>query len=121
MVPSRVPIAHAEIVALALAGQRLDSHDLRAAGPTELMTSCEPCAMCLGALPWSGIARVVCAARDEDARAVGFDEGDKPGDWAASLRSRGIEVTTDVRRGEGAEVLRTYARLGGLIYNGTTG
>jgi tRNA(Arg) A34 adenosine deaminase TadA len=121
VVPTRTPVAHAEIVALAFAGQRLGSHDLGASGPTELVTSCEPCAMCLGALPWSGVTRVVSAARDEDARAVGFDEGDKPGDWATSLRARGIEVVEDVRRAEAAEVLRTYQRLGGLIYNGRTG
>jgi tRNA(Arg) A34 adenosine deaminase TadA len=77
--------------------------------------------MCLGALPWSGVARVVTAARDEDARAVGFDEGDKPAGWTASLQVRGIEVVGDVRRAEAAEVLRAYQRLGGLIYNGRTG
>jgi tRNA(Arg) A34 adenosine deaminase TadA len=121
VVPTRAPVAHAEIVALAFAGQRLESHDLRVAGPTELVASCEPCAMCLGALPWSGVARVVAAARDEDARAVGFDEGDKPAGWATSLRARGIEVVEGVRREEAAEVLRAYQRLGGLIYNGRTG
>jgi tRNA(Arg) A34 adenosine deaminase TadA len=120
VVPSRASIAHAEIIALALAGQRLDHHHLRSDGPTELVTSCEPCAMCLGALAWSGVASVVTGARDEDARAVGFDEGDKPGDWQSSLRARGIDVTTDVRREDAAAVLQDYVRRGGPIYNGIT-
>ncbi len=121
VVPTHVPVAHAEIVALALAGSRLGSHDLRIAGPTELVTSCEPCAMCLGAVPWSGVAAVVAGARDEDARSVGFDEGDKPSGWAEALRRRGIEVLVDVRREEATEVLRAYVLAGGLVYNGTTG
>jgi tRNA(Arg) A34 adenosine deaminase TadA len=113
------PVAHAEIVALGLAGQRLSHHDLGAAGAVELVTSCEPCAMCLGALPWSGLARVVCGARDADARAVGFDEGDKPADWVEALQARGIEVLVDVEREAAAALLRDYVARGGLVYNGT--
>jgi len=115
---TRAPVAHAEIVAIALAGSRLGTHDLAQAGPIELVTSCEPCAMCMGALPWAGVSRVVCGARDEDARAVGFDEGDKHPDWPDRLRARGIEVVRDVGREEAAEILRRYADAGGVIYNG---
>ena len=115
---TRAPVAHAEIVAIALAGSRLGTHDLAQAGPIELVTSCEPCAMCMGALPWAGVSRVVCGARDEDARAVGFDEGDKHPDWPDRLRARGIEVVRDVSREEAAEILRRYADGGGVIYNG---
>ena len=115
---TRAPVAHAEIVAIALAGTRLGTHDLGRAGAIELVTSCEPCAMCMGALPWAGVSRVVCGARDEDARAVGFDEGDKRSDWPDLLRARGIEVVRDVRRDQAAEILRRYAEGGGVIYNG---
>lgn len=115
---SRAPIAHAEVVAIALAGAGLGTHDLARAGPLELVTSCEPCAMCMGAVQWSGVSRVVCGARDEDARAIGFDEGDKHPDWPARLRARGIEVVRDVRREQAAEILRRYAVGGGVIYNG---
>ena len=117
---TQAPIAHAEIVAIALAGRRLGTYDLGRARPIELVTSCEPCAMCLGALPWAGVRRMVCGARDEDARAVGFDEGDKRHDWPERLQQRGIEVVRDVRRGEAAEILRRYAQSGGVIYNGMT-
>jgi hypothetical protein len=64
------------------------------------------------------VERLICGARDEDARAIGFDEGDKPPDWTQRLRARGIEVITDLRREEAAEVLASYARAGGVIYNG---
>jgi tRNA(Arg) A34 adenosine deaminase TadA len=121
VVPWHCSIAHAEMVALVLAQQRLATHDLGQAGlPVfELVTSTEPCAMCLGALPWSGIGRLVCGAREADARAVGFDEGDKPSDWIGALRRRGIVTTRDVLRDEASAVLRDYVRIGGTIYNGT--
>ncbi len=112
-------ILHAEMVALMLGQQALGSFDLGNADTPacELVTSTEPCAMCLGALPWSGVRRLVCAARGEDAEAIGFDEGAKPADWAGELGRRGIAVVRDCCRDEAAAVLREYAGAGGLIYN----
>ena len=121
VVAASAPIAHAEIVAIAMAGQRLGTWDLASAGGFELVTSTEPCAMCLGAVPWSGVRRLVCGARDEDARAVGFDEGYKPADWVERLGDVGIEVHRDVHREGAADVLRSYATAGGSIYNGGEG
>lgn len=118
VVPSSIPIAHAEIVAIAAAGQRLGTWDIGSVGPHALVTTTEPCAMCLGAVPWSGVDHLVCGARDEDARNVGFDEGRKPDDWITHLESIGIAVTRDVRRAEAARVLEVYASRGGPIYNG---
>ena len=114
-------VAHAEIVALMQAQAALGGFDLGGAGmpKCELVTSTAPCAMCLGAVPWSGVRAVVCGARDEDARAVGFDEGSKRADWARELEVRGIEVVQDVLREEAAAVLRGYADRGGIVYNGS--
>lgn len=116
VVASRASIAHAEIVALALAQASLGTHDL-GAFDLELISSAEPCAMCLGAIQWAGVRAVSVSARDSDVRAIGFDEGDKPTDWVASLRRLGIEVAADVLRAEGRQVLRAYAEGGGSIYN----
>jgi len=117
--PAQCSILHAEIVALILAQRRMGTFDLGAPGlpAMELVSSAEPCAMCLGAIPWSGARRLVCGARDEDARAIGFDEGHKPPDWVAGLESRGIVVVRDVLRKEAAAVLRRYKEIGGVIYN----
>ncbi len=117
VVPSAVAVAHAEIIAIALAGRVRGTFDLGADGPTELYASTEPCAMCFGSVPWSGVSTLVCAARDEDARAVGFDEGPKLDDWRSALQSRGIEVVCDVQRDAAKSVLDRYAEGGGLIYN----
>jgi len=83
----------------------------------ELVTSTAPCAMCLGAIPWSGVRRVICGARDEDVRSIGFDEGTKPQNWVLSLETRGITVIQDVLREEARKVLSQYRELGGVIYN----
>lgn len=114
----KLSIAHAEIVAITNAQAALDTHDLRQAhhGKYELITSCEPCAMCFGALFWCGLSRLVCCARSEDALAIGFDEGDKPTEWAEALRKRGIEVVRDVLRPQAIAALQAYHRELGTLY-----
>lgn len=116
VVSAHAAFAHAEMLAIAIAGQALESFNLGIRA-TELVTSTAPCAMCLGAVPWSGVRRLVCGAREEDARRIGFDEGDKPTNWIGRLRTRGIEVVEDVSRAEATAVLKDYARRGGTIYN----
>jgi tRNA(Arg) A34 adenosine deaminase TadA len=119
VVPAFNPTAHAEIVAMAIAGSRLGRFDLGDGGanPSVLATSVEPCAMCLGATPWSGVSSLLVGARDVDARAIGFDEGTKPADWVGVLTSRGISVALDVQREGAVAVLNTYLTLGRQIYN----
>ncbi|HTY99350.1 MAG TPA: nucleoside deaminase [Rhodocyclaceae bacterium] len=119
VVMSRCSSAHAEVVALSLAQQRLANFDLAASGlpDHQLISSAEPCAMCVGAVLWSGVKSLVYGAREEDVRAIGFDEGPKHPHWADALRASGIQVTADVRRRECATVLRDYAAAGGPIYN----
>ena len=113
-------VMHAEIVAIILAQQKFNTFDLGAEGlpEYELVSSTEPCAMCLGAIPWSGIASLICGARDEDARNIGFDEGDKPDKWWEYFKSRNIQVTRDVLRHEATAVMQSYIDQGGIIYNG---
>jgi len=111
--------SHAEMVALANAQKELENFDLGAPGfpEHELVTSCEPCAMCYGAIPWSGVRKLVCGARCEDAEAIGFDEGPKPRMWARALEARGISVAQNVCRKEAVSVLQEYKKRGGMIYN----
>ena len=116
-------VLHAEMVAIMIAQRMLEYFDLGGPGapPYELVTSTEPCTMCLGATVWSGVRRLACGARDEDAGEIGFDEGPKPPEWARTLEARGIEVRRDVLRDEAASVLREYAREGGELYNARQG
>ena len=113
-------VAHAEIVALSAAQGSIADWNLAKAGAVQLVTSCQPCAMCFGAVPWSGVSSLAWGARKQDAEAAGFDEGDKPEDWEDSLRRRGIDVFSAVLRKEAAAVLEHYSRTDGTIYHPRT-
>jgi tRNA(Arg) A34 adenosine deaminase TadA len=108
--------AHAEIIALSLAQRTEGDWNLSLRRHLTLFTTCEPCAMCNGAVPWSGVSTLVIGARREDAEAAGFDEGDKPADWADALESRGISVRMDVLRAEAVTLFEQYRQAGGEIY-----
>lgn len=120
VVPQNNSALHAEVVALMTAEARVGSYTLGAPGMPrhELVTSCEPCAMCLGATLWSGVARLVTGAAREDARRLGFEEGPLGPDAYRYLEERGIEVVRDVLRDEARRVLALYRERGGVIYNG---
>ena len=110
-------VLHAEIVAIMIVQKMLGTYDLGSCGEYELVTSCQPCAMCMGAIPWSGVKKVVCGARDEDARAIGFDEGCKPDHWQKRWQKRGIETIEDILRADCKQVLIDYGQNKGTIYN----
>ena len=71
VVPARQSWAHAEMTAFAHAQNKLGSVLLAGC---MLVTSCEPCAMCCGATPWSGVERMIYGATKEMAESVGFDD-----------------------------------------------
>jgi tRNA(Arg) A34 adenosine deaminase TadA len=112
-------ILHAETLAIMLAQARLGTYALGAAGEESyvLVTSCEPCAMCLGATLWSGVRGLVSGASREDATAVGFDEGPVFAESWAYLERRGVRTARGVLRDEAAAVLELYRASGGAIYN----
>ena len=121
---SRCSVAHAEVIAIGIAQQILGHFDLgaRALPPLELVSSTEPCLQCFGVVVSSGLRRLACGARTEDAEAIGFDEGGKPADWPDQLAGRGLTVAREVLRAEAAEVLAEYRRRGLPIYHvGRTG
>ena len=89
VVESFDPTAHAEIVAIRNAGQRLARFDL--AGSV-LYSSCEPCPMCLTAAYWARIARVVFANDRRDAAAVGFDDEALYREMALPLERRALTM-----------------------------
>jgi len=120
VVPLNNCVLHAEIVALMMAQARLGTWTLGGADVPEheLFTSCEPCAMCLGAVPWSGVRRVVWAATREDAGRLQFDEGPVFTASYRYLEARGLRFEQGPLRDEARAILQQYAARGGEIYNG---
>ena len=112
-------VLHAETLAIMLAQARLGTYALGSAGSDSyvLVTSCEPCAMCLGATLWSGVRGLVCGATMEDATALGFDEGPVFQESWAYLERRGVQAARGVLRDEAVAVLELYRATGGAIYN----
>lgn len=111
---------HGEMVAFMMAQRRVGSFTLNAPElpAHELVTSCEPCAMCLGATLWSGVRRLVFGATREDAARLRFDEGPVFPESYRYLEQRGIEIVRSVLREEAAAVLERYQAKSGTIYNG---
>ncbi|HUF65160.1 MAG TPA: nucleoside deaminase [Gemmatimonadaceae bacterium] len=108
---------HAETVALMFAQREAGSWSLRSP-EHDLFTSCEPCAMCLGAVLWSGVTRLVSGAAREDAMEIGFDEGPVFDASYEYLASRGVSCHAGVLRDEARAVLQDYRSRGAPIYNG---
>lgn len=65
------PTAHAEVCAIRNACRELNSFDLT--GFT-LVSSCEPCPLCLAASMWARVGGIFYAADRTDAAAAGFDD-----------------------------------------------
>ncbi|MFJ4650850.1 nucleoside deaminase [Nocardia sp. NPDC088792] len=65
------PTAHAEVNAMRDACQQLGTFSLEGC---ILITSCEPCPMCLSSALWARVDRIVFAADRHDAAVAGFDD-----------------------------------------------
>jgi len=95
------PTAHAEIVAIRAAAEKLG--DWRLDGCT-LVVTLEPCAMCAGAIAQSRIGHLVFGAWDEKAGAVG-SVWDVIRDPRALVK---VEVTSGIRSEECAALLKEF-------------
>lgn len=113
VVPAHQSWAHAEMTAYARAQHRLQTHNLKGC---VLATSCEPCAMCYGATPWSGVEQLLYAATKADAERAGFDEGDKGEDWVAALQKRNIEVRGPLLSDLAQAPFTLYSQNAGQMY-----
>ncbi|MEU8486796.1 MULTISPECIES: nucleoside deaminase [unclassified Streptomyces] len=65
------PTAHGEVSAIRAACQKLGTFSLEGC---VLVTSCEPCPMCLSSALWARVDRIIFAADRDDAAVAGFDD-----------------------------------------------
>lgn len=99
------PTAHAEIVAIRAACQKLRTFDLKGC---DIYASCEPCPMCLGAVYWARLARVYFAALASDAADAGFDDSFIYHEIAQPLAQRNIPMLPMMRE-QAFEAFRAWA------------
>jgi tRNA(Arg) A34 adenosine deaminase TadA len=92
------PTAHAEVVAIRAACQRLQTFRLEGC---LLVASCEPCPLCLSAALWARMDRVIFGADRNDAADAGFDDRafyevftSPPEDWPLTVVQLGDEGWT---------------------------
>lgn len=98
------PTAHAEMVAIRAACQKLGTFDLKGC---EMYVSCEPCPMCLGAIYWARIERVYFAGLAADASDAGFDDSFIYGELARPRNERKIPMVP-LMRDQALEAFRIW-------------
>jgi len=120
VIPSNVSSAHAEIVALSVAQQLLNRWDLGSSTmpALQLVVNWRPCAMCYGAIIWSGIRSLVIAGSDDACEQItGFDEGPIHPDWRNELAKRGIALQDGVLYDQAVAVFRNFRDSCDVVYN----
>lgn len=120
VVPSNCSSAHAEIMALSIAQKKLETFDLGSPGmPShELVVNWRPCAMCYGAVMWSGVRSLVIAGSGKELEEItGFDEGPLHSDWKEELKKRKINVIDNILREEACKAFHTFTESNGFVYN----
>jgi len=101
------PTAHAEVLAIRLACQKLGTFELK---ECELYTSCEPCPMCLGAIHWARLSRVYFGNLAADAAHIGFDDSAIYREIAQPHAQRGIPMIQMMRQ-EALAAFRAWEQM----------
>lgn len=102
-ISSSDPTAHAEIIALRGAGQKLGNYRLLDA---ELYVTLEPCPMCVGAMLHARVKRVIYAATDPKTGALGGAY-----DLLTSVsHNHSFEVTKGILEEQSRELLQGFFR-----------
>jgi tRNA(Arg) A34 adenosine deaminase TadA len=100
------PTAHAEINVIREAARKLGKFDLSAC---ILYSSCEPCPMCLGAIYWAKISKVVFATTTSDAEGIGFKDAQIYEEISLPPQKRSIEFR-QILREEALEAFRIWKK-----------
>ena len=101
---SNDPTAHAEIVAIRKACQKLKTFNLSGC---EIYTTCEPCPMCLSAIYWARIDKIYYANTREDAKNIDFDDSFIYLEVAKKINERKIKMK-QMNREEALEAFKIW-------------
>ena len=97
---SNDPTAHAEMIAIRNACEKLNSFQLDGC---DIYCSCEPCPMCLGAIYWARPKSIYFANSKKDAAEINFDDNVIYQEIKLPIRERKL-TTTQLLRNEAQSV-----------------
>jgi guanine deaminase len=101
------PTAHAEVVAIRQACEKLQTFQLTGC---EIYASCEPCPMCLGAIYWARLDKLYFANTKNDAAAINFDDKFIYEELEKPLEDRTL-FTSQLLRDEALEVFKKWSAM----------
>ncbi len=99
------PTAHAEVMAIRLACQALETHLLEGA---EIYSTTEPCPMCFSSLHWARVAKIYYGTGIDDVTKLGFNEMPLSNLQIRELIQSPVEITPDFLREECLELLEFW-------------
>ena len=102
---SNDPTAHAEVMAIRDACDKLKTFDLSG---YNIFSSCEPCPMCLGAIYWSHLDKLYFGNTKADAKDIGFDDSFIYDEITLKLEKRKLP-TKNMLREESIETFKTWS------------
>ena len=118
VIETQCALNHAEMNTLKLAFERFKNYNLDQYKLT-LFVNAEPCIMCLGAIMWSGVNRIIFSVPSSEVEKItGFDEGFKP-DWFDEMKKRNIKVCGGIDEEYGKKILQYYVDIGKTVYKPT--
>jgi guanine deaminase len=83
------PTAHAEVTAIRDACKNLNTYSLDGC---EIHTSCEPCPLCLAAIYWARLGKIVYGNTCDDAAAIGFDDANFYKELSLPMTERSVPM-----------------------------
>jgi tRNA(Arg) A34 adenosine deaminase TadA len=103
------PTAHAEVNNIRAVARTLGTIDLSGC---DLYSTCEPCPMCLAAIHWAKIRRVIYGASIADAAAAGFSELRVPAWQLAAMGGTPLRVESGLLTAECRALFDEFRRAG---------
>ncbi len=106
---SKSGFSHAELRAIEDAMDNLGGHLCAEGGKgATIYSSCEPCAMCMGAILYTGISKLVYGATLEDSLDCVNEILAHSKDVADACSNRNIEIVSEFEREEAVKVLKVW-------------
>lgn len=107
------PTCHAEMNAIRLATQKLNTIELK---DCDIYSTAEPCPMCLAAIYWARINKIYVSVDKSVAAKYGFDDDFFYQQIGMPHDKRHVPCEMGMLKEESEEVFQSWQKMGGRIY-----